>query len=83
MTSTTLPERGIVFWPVGTGDSTTVVIDDTHVVQVDLHDMAMADDDGAIVAAVGDRLVDVLPERDGSPYLAAFILTHADKDAPL
>ena len=80
MTSTPLPDQGLVFWPVGTGDSTTIVIDDEHVVQVDLHDMAMADDDGAVVAAVVDRLVEVLPQRDGMPYLAAFILTHADMD---
>ncbi|MHB8593728.1 MAG: ComEC/Rec2 family competence protein [Acidimicrobiales bacterium] len=80
MTSTQLPDQGLVFWPVGTGDSTTIVIDEEHVVQVDLHDMAMADDDDAIVAAVVDRLVEVLPERDGAPYLSAFILTHADKD---
>ena len=80
MTSTQLPDKGLVFWPVGTGDSTTIVIDDEHVVQVDLHDMATADDDDAIVAAVVDRLVEVLPERDGEPYLAAFILTHADMD---
>jgi beta-lactamase superfamily II metal-dependent hydrolase len=80
MTSTQLPEQGLVFWPVGTGDSTTIVIDEEHVVQVDLHDMAMADDDDAIVASVVDRLVEVLPERSGAPYLAAFILTHADLD---
>ena len=80
MTSTELPDRGLVFWPVGTGDSTTVVIDSEHVVQVDLHDMAMADEEDADVAAVVDRLVDVLPRRDGMPYLAAFILTHADMD---
>jgi len=80
MTSTQLPDRGLVFWPVGTGDSTTIVIDSEHVVQIDLHDMAMADDDDAIVAAVIERLVEVLPQRDGRPYLAAFILTHADQD---
>jgi beta-lactamase superfamily II metal-dependent hydrolase len=80
MTSAELPDRGLVFWPVGTGDSTTVVIDGDHVVQVDLHDMAMADEEDAVVAAVVDRLVEVLPRRDGKPYLAAFILTHADKD---
>ena len=32
-----LPESGFVYWPVGTGDSTTVVIDSKEVVvQVDL-----------------------------------------------
>jgi beta-lactamase superfamily II metal-dependent hydrolase len=80
MTSTELPDQGLVFWPVGKGDSTTIVVDGEHVVQVDLHDMAMADDEEAIVAAVVDRLVEMLPERDGEPYLAAFILTHADMD---
>jgi len=80
MTSTPLPDQGLVHWPVGTGDSTTVVIDAEHVVQVDLHDMAKADEDGAVVAAVVDRLVEVLPLRDDKPYLAAFILTHGDKD---
>jgi hypothetical protein len=48
--------------------------------QVDLHDMAMADEDDAVVAAVVDRLVEVLPRRNGVPYLAAFVLTHADMD---
>jgi len=81
MTSAQLPDRGIIFWPVGSGDSTTIVLDDRHVVQVDLHDMAMADEEDAVVAAVVDRLVDVLPKtEDDKPYLAAFILTHADKD---
>jgi beta-lactamase superfamily II metal-dependent hydrolase len=80
MTSTELPDRGLVFWPVGKGDSTTIVIDSAHVVQVDLCDMAMADEEDAIVAAVVDRLIEVLPRRKGKPYLAAFILTHADED---
>jgi hypothetical protein len=34
-----------VFWPIGTGDSTTIVVDDEIVMQVDLHDMDKADDD--------------------------------------
>jgi hypothetical protein len=80
MITTQLPDQGIVFWPVGTGDSTTVVVDDEHVLQVDLHEMALADEDGASAAAVVDRLVEVLPRRDGKPYLAAFVLTHADMD---
>lgn len=79
--STELPHQGIVFWPVGTGDSVTIVIDDEHVLQVDLHDMEMADEEGATVASVVDRLVEVFPEgSEGKPYLAAFVLTHADKD---
>ena len=75
-----LPSRGVVFWPVGTGDSTTVIIDDEVVLQVDLHDMAKADDDETPEVPVVDRLVEALPQVDGEPYLAVFALTHADKD---
>ena len=78
--SNTLPTRGAVFWPVGTGDSTTIVIDDDSVMQIDLHDMAKADDDGTPEVPVVDELVASLPLRDGKPYLAVFALTHADKD---
>jgi hypothetical protein len=81
MTNTTLPERGVVFWPVGTGDSTTIVVDDRLVVQVDLRDMKGADDDDAVVSPVIDRLVDTLPRIESdTPYLAVFALTHADLD---
>lgn len=75
-----LPSRGVVFWPVGTGDSTTVVIDDLVVMQVDLHDLAKADDETTPEVAVVDRLVEALPLVDGEPYLATFVLTHADMD---
>lgn len=75
-----LPARGVVFWPVGNGDSTTVVVDDRVVVQIDLHDMDKADDDANPEMAVVDELVAALPKVDGRPYLAVFALTHADKD---
>lgn len=75
-----LPSRGAVFWPVGTGDSTTLVIDDDTVMQIDLHDMAKADSDDTAEVPVVDELVECLPMRDGKPYLAVFALTHADKD---
>ncbi|MFF4576208.1 hypothetical protein [Streptomyces sp. NPDC001410] len=82
MVEAELPERGVVFWPVGTGDSTTIVLGDGLVMQVDLRDMKAADEDGAVVAAVIDRLADTLPQQPGgtSPYLALFALTHADLD---
>jgi beta-lactamase superfamily II metal-dependent hydrolase len=76
-----MPEQGLIFWPVGNGDSTTIVVDDEHVVQVDLCDLAKAREEDAPVSAVVDRLVEALPtSADGKPYLAAFILTHADRD---
>ena len=80
MSISEMPTRGAVFWPVGTGDSTTIVIDEDVVLQVDLHDMAKADDDHNPVVPVVEELVDALPRTsDGDPYLAVFALTHADQ----
>ena len=69
-----------MFWPVGTGDSTTVVVTDDVLVQVDLNDRDKADDDETPEVPVVDLLVDGAAEVDGRPFLAAFVLTHADKD---
>lgn len=80
MTSTALPAQGMVFWPVGTGDSTTIVVRPDVVMQVDLRDQDRADEPGAVVAPVIDRLVQTLPTKDGQPYLAVLALTHADLD---
>ncbi len=81
MVETELPGQGVVFWPVGTGDSTTIVLGGNLVMQVDLRDMKAADEDDAVVAAVIDRLEETLPQPDGkTPYLAVFALTHADSD---
>lgn len=77
---TDFPEQGVVFLPVGTGDSTTIVIDDEHVMQVDLHHMADGDIEGSEHAPVIDILRENLPRRDGRAYLAVFALTHADAD---
>lgn len=76
----TLPDLGFVFWPVGSGDSTTIVVDDEHVMQVDLRQMEASSDEDDPHAPVGDLLERLLPQRDGKPYLAAFVLTHPDKD---
>ncbi len=59
MTETFTP-CGVVFWPVGTGDSTTMVVDEEIVVQVDLNDQAEADKDGSKVVAVVDQLAESL-----------------------
>jgi len=69
-----------LFWPVGTGDSTSIVINDGVVLQVDLRDLSKSDDEGDDHASLVDRLVEELPEKDGDPYLAGFALTHPDKD---
>src|SRR5258708_8223935 len=75
-----LPNQSIIFLPVGTGDSTTIVIDNEHVMQVDLHHMEQANDEDSKYTPIIDVLKDYLPQSDGRPYLAVFALTHADED---
>ena len=72
--------EGVYFWPVGTGDSTTIVVDDAVTMQVDLRHMQAAEGDEDDATPIVDVLVDELPRRDGKPYLSAFALTHPDKD---
>jgi beta-lactamase superfamily II metal-dependent hydrolase len=77
----TLPKKGFVFWPVGTGDSTTIVVKpDELIVQIDLHQMDQCDEDDETAMPVVDELVRLLPKKNGKPYLAVFVLTHPDKD---
>lgn len=75
-----LPEQGVVFLPVGTGNSTTIAIDNEHVIQVDLHHMEQANGEDCKYIPVIDVLKEYLPRRDDRPYLAVFVLTHADED---
>lgn len=75
-----LPTKGIVFWPVGTGDSTTICVDSNTVIQIDLRHLVAADDDDDPREPIVDRLVKLLPTRNGQPYLSVFVLTHPDKD---
>jgi len=75
-----LPERGIIFWPVGCGDSTTVVVDPDTVVQIDIHHVEDSEGDDDPRIPVVDELVELLPKKDGKPYLAVFGATHLDKD---
>ncbi len=75
-----LPDKGFVFWPVGTGDSSTVVVKDEIVMQIDLHHHSKSDDDDDSHCFIVDELVDCLPKKDGKPFLAVFALTHPDKD---
>src|SRR5579884_603711 len=75
-----LPEKGFVFWPVGCGDSTTVVVRDDVVLQIDIRHAESAEDDDDPKVPVIDELLNLLPKKDGKPYLAAFSATHLDKD---
>lgn len=75
------PERGFIFWPVGSGDSTTIVVDADTFVQVDVRHLACADEgDEDPRMAVVDKLIEILPKVDGEPFLSVFILTHPDED---
>jgi hypothetical protein len=74
-------KKAVVFWPVGTGDSTTLVIKPGEVaIQIDLHHMEKADNEDEPEWHIIDHLVRILPKRNGKPYLAAFVLTHPDLD---
>lgn len=75
------PERALIFWPVGCGDSTTIVVDRENdvVVQIDLHHVGESEDQDDHRTPIVDEFVALLPERDGTPYLAAFGATHLDK----
>src|SRR5258708_13505954 len=70
----------VIFQPVGTGDSTTIVIDGEHVIQVDLHHMEIANEEVSKYTPIVDVLKELLPQRNSHPYLAVFALTPADED---
>ena len=74
------PNYGLIFWPVGNGDSTTVVINSKTHLQVDLNHLEKSEDNDNVSWAVIDKLVQKLPKLNGKPYLAAFALTHPDQD---
>ncbi len=78
--SFTFPKRGLLFWPVANGDSTTVVIDSSTHLQVDLNHLEKSEDDDDLTWSIVDELVKHLPKKDQRPYLAAFALTHPDQD---
>lgn len=74
-------KRGVLFWPVGTGDSTTFIVrEDEIMFQVDLRHSSKSEDETTDCAPVIDHLEENLPLVNGRPYLSAFALTHPDKD---
>lgn len=75
-----LPNRGFVFWPVGTGDSTTIAVTDSVVLQVDLNHLECANSEGDPHTPIVDRLEELLPKKNGAPYLSTFALSHPDQD---
>jgi beta-lactamase superfamily II metal-dependent hydrolase len=75
-----LTAPGLRFWPVGNGDSTTIRVTEDVFLQVDLCHLECAEDDDDDRCPVVDRLVSMLPTRNGKPYLSVFALTHPDED---
>ncbi|MGD9706401.1 MAG: hypothetical protein AB7V07_01860 [Candidatus Delongbacteria bacterium] len=75
-----LPKQGFVFWPVGTGDSTTIMVDKETAVQVDLRHTAKSEEDDTLEWPLIDELVKALPRRKDRPFLSVFVLTHPDQD---
>ena len=74
------PKRGLVFWPVANGDSTTVIIDSESVLQIDLNNLEKSEDEDDPTWSVVAELVDRLPQKNSKPYLSVFALTHPDED---
>jgi beta-lactamase superfamily II metal-dependent hydrolase len=77
-----LPDRGVVFWPVGNGDAITVVVDDDTIIQFDVNQYETANDDDNDCVPVVDRLLEVLPLPAGAdkPILPVLAITHHDAD---
>ncbi len=75
-----VPEVGVIFWPVSTGDSTTIVISSEVFMQVDLRHMAKSESNDDDSYPVVDHLIEILPKKDEKPYLSTFALTHPDQD---
>lgn len=73
-------EPKVMFWPVGTGDSTTIVIKENSVLQVDIRNLENVGDNDDDHVSIIDILVDNLPKSYGVPYLSGFALTHPDED---
>lgn len=74
-------ERSVLFWPVGTGDSTTFVVRGGEIIfQVDLRHSQKSEDEETDCAPIIDYLEEHLPKVNGRSYLSALALTHPDKD---
>ena len=75
-----LPDHGLVFWPVGNGDSTSIVVDSETYLQIDLNHLEKSDDNDDASWAVVDELSERLPKVNRRPFLDVFALTHPDQD---
>lgn len=75
-----IKNQSFIFWPVGSGDATTVVVAEGSILQIDINDTVSAEDPDNERMEVVDELEKSLPKRGKKPYLACFALTHPDLD---
>ena len=74
-------KKSVIFWPAGTGDSTTLVLKpDEVVMQIDLRHLEKSEEKENPEWPIIDYLVDMLPKKNRRPYLSLFVLTHPDQD---
>ena len=78
--SQNLPARGFILWPVGNGDSSTIIVNDDIILQLDLNHTSSGEDDNDPKTPVIDELESLLTQHNNRPYLAVFALTHPDQD---
>ena len=74
------PNKGFIFWPVNTGDSTTIKVNDTVYMQIDLRHMSKSEDGDDPTWPIIDELIKILPTLNSKPFLSTFVLTHPDQD---
>jgi beta-lactamase superfamily II metal-dependent hydrolase len=74
-------KKAVIFWPVGAGDSTTLVLKPDEVtMQIDLRHLEKSEEKENPEWPIIDYLVDMLPKKNNRPYLSVFVLTHPDED---
>ncbi len=76
-----LPDCGIACWPVGNGDSITLVAPDGLVIQLDFNDRVSDDNDWApVLDLLADELNTVTVDAETKPELPVLMISHHDED---
>ena len=78
-----LAHRSFLFWPVGCGDTTTVVINDAVVMQIDLNDGAIAESDLAASTADGNQYVRAVQEYARNHFATEAVVISAQIESEL
>ncbi len=72
--------RGVIYWPVGSGDSSTIIVDENTIIQVDINKRADSEEENTLYTNIVEKLRTSLRKKDAKPYLDVFVLTHPDQD---